>query len=157
MKSPKKFPSIGWEWDSAAAHEGHNQVEGPGRTRYEFVAGPEPCVTRTGSTGWSTPVPYVPGQEAEMVADETRIYAALHSGASTGCTVVALDALNGAIVWQTRLIGLGSVGHSKYTNRVQIRLGADHLTVYGDESAGRYTEILDPVNGSRLRHEAVHD
>jgi hypothetical protein len=92
-----------------------------------------------------------------MVADASRIYAALYSGASTGCRVVALDAHTGAVVWDTELIGLGSVVHSKYATRVQVRLDADRLTVHGNESAGRYTEILDLVNGSRLHHEAVHD
>jgi outer membrane protein assembly factor BamB len=156
MNSPGKYPSIGWEWEPDA-REDRNQIEGPAGDRYEFEAGPEPRVTRTAPTGWSTAVPHQPSLEAAMVADENRIYVALYSGASTGCRVVALDAHTGAIVWHTELIGLGSVGHSKYANRVQIWLGANRLTVHGNESAGRYTEIFDPANGSRLNHEAVHD
>jgi hypothetical protein len=62
----------------------------------------------------------------------------------------------GAVAWHPRLIGLGSVGHSKYSNRVKIRLHGARLAVYGNESAGRYTEIFDTANGSRLHHEAVH-
>lgn len=156
MNAPEEYPSIGWEWEPDV-RQARNQVEDPAGARYEFEAEPEPRVTRTAPPGWSTAVPRLPGLEAALAADESRIYVALYSGASTGGMVVALDTRTGVVAWHTRLIGLGSVGHSKYSNRVQIRLNGDRLTVYGNESAGRYTEILDTANGSRLQHEAVQD
>jgi outer membrane protein assembly factor BamB len=155
MKSPGDFPSIGWAWYPESVREGHNQAVGPTGAGYEFVAGSESYIARLGRDGWSTPVPHASGQQAAMAADEKRVYAALHSGARTGCNVLALDACTGAIVWQTRLLGVGSVVHSKYSNRVQMRTCHGCLAVYGEESAGRYTEILDPEDGARLQHEAV--
>ena len=43
----------------------------------------------------------------------------------------------------------------EYGNRVQLRFVNGWLVVFGDESGGKYIEVLDPKNGRRLSNRMV--
>ena len=65
---------------------------------------------------------------------------------STGCSIVAYHLKQGER-WKTPLWGIGPLGSSMYANRVNMKLDGNHLIVYGDESAGRYIQLLDIRTG----------
>ncbi|MEM7262929.1 MAG: hypothetical protein AAF488_13130 [Planctomycetota bacterium] len=72
---------------------------------------------------------------------------------SNGCGLDAYDLRTGKKRWRVQLKGVGLVDHSKYRNRVRIR--QDHsryVTVFGDEMAGRYTEIVELQSGETVAH-----
>jgi hypothetical protein len=65
---------------------------------------------------------------------------------SSGCRIVAYHLEQGEL-WKTPLWGIGPKGHSMYLNRVNMKLDGNHLIVYGDESAGRYIQLVDVRTG----------
>ncbi len=74
------------------------------------------------------------------------LYYAEFSPHSSGCSIVAYHLRHGE-TWKTPLFGLGPLGQSMYTNRVNMKLDGNHLIVYGDESAGQYIELVDVLTG----------
>ncbi len=91
---------------------------------------------------------------AAMVADDAHVYAASYSRAATGCELAAVATATGQEVWRVRLDGIGEIGHSKYSNRVQLRLIGGNPTVFGDE-AQRYIEQRDAATGARVSHQLL--
>jgi hypothetical protein len=65
---------------------------------------------------------------------------------SSGCSIVAYHLQQGEL-WKTPLWGIVLLGQSMYSNRVNLKLDGDHLIVYGDESAGKYIELVDVRTG----------
>ena len=74
------------------------------------------------------------------------LYYADFSPFSSGCSIVAYHLKHGER-WKTPLWGIGPLGQSMYANRVNMKLDGNHLIVYGDESAGRYIQLLDIRTG----------
>ncbi len=74
------------------------------------------------------------------------LYYADYSPHSAGCSIVAYHLSQGER-WKTPLWAIGPLGQSMYANRVNMKLDGNHLIVYGDESAGRYIELLDVRTG----------
>ncbi len=68
----------------------------------------------------------------------------------SGCEVVAIDLSMGKQCWKSRLRGIGPRGHSKYQNVVNIETDGAKVTVYGNESHGKYVEQLDAKSGKML-------
>ncbi len=72
---------------------------------------------------------------------------------SNGATLEAYSTSTGGLMWKTLLKGVGNIDHSKYSNRVQMRLEPPHYAiVFGNEMAGRYTEIVDTRTGQTVAH-----
>jgi hypothetical protein len=124
---------------------------------YRFVADPDhkdpPRVERVdiaGNVAWSAKLEPQFFDAAAMVHAGDRVLVAHHSHIATGCRLVALDADTGAVAWQTELVGRGPVSHSKYRNRVQLRVDAGRAVVYGWETEGRYIETVDLDTGETL-------
>lgn len=71
-----------------------------------------------------------------------------HDPIVSGAQVLGIDLRSGRVRWNRVLIGLGAIDHSQYGNRVHLasrRMGQiTAFEVYGDESAGRYMEIVGP-------------
>lgn len=82
-----------------------------------------------------------------------KLYSALYSSNTTGCRVLAQDADSGDVIWETILKGLGPLHHSKYSNRVQMRFMNGQLTIFGNESGGKYVEILEANSGQLKAHQ----
>jgi outer membrane protein assembly factor BamB len=90
------------------------------------------------------------GEGGALAADEARVYLVRFGLITSGATVTAYDFGTGRRAWERRLIGLGPIDHSKYSNRVQARVARGQLTVFGWEAAGKYVEVLDTRTGRAL-------
>src|SRR5262245_54965796 len=82
---------------------------------------------------------------------DTLVFARFHPSAS-GATIVAVDLSTGKELWATHLKGLGPIQHSAYLNRLNLDAQSDVVTVFGNESQGRYVEILDAKTGKTVGH-----
>lgn len=83
------------------------------------------------------------------------LFAAIYSQGSTGCMILALNLETGKTIWERQLISLGSVGHSRYINKVQMILTDNKLVVFGWESGGKYIEVLETANGNLVFNKKV--
>jgi hypothetical protein len=90
---------------------------------------------------------------AFAVRDDVLYYADLDPICS-GCAVVAYDLRKHKQLWKAPLNGLGPIGHSKYRNAVNLGLEKHAVCVRGQESAGNYTEYVDPRTGKTVGHKA---
>jgi outer membrane protein assembly factor BamB len=113
------------------------------------------CVDSTGDCRWVQTISARTTDAAALVVHRGKLYAALYSRYAAGCRVLTLDASSGHRLWETRLTGVGSVMHSKYMNRVQMRMKGKRLVVFGDESGGRYIEVLDPLSGRSIHNRRL--
>ncbi|MEM7262930.1 MAG: hypothetical protein AAF488_13135 [Planctomycetota bacterium] len=80
--------------------------------------------------------------------DGRRLLFADYFPSRQGCALEAYDLHTGKRIWRTELKGNPVVNHSFYRNSVLIR--QDHhrfITVFGNESSGQYTEIVDIKTG----------
>jgi len=96
-----------------------------------------------------------------VLGDKVLIYAAYHP-MSSGCSLVAYDLEKKAERWKTHLQGLGPIAHSKYHNAVHLEmLGAlastGYICVFGQESAGRYIEVVDLKTGKSIYNRKLAD
>ena len=77
-----------------------------------------------------------------------------HSPIATGCTLVAFDLKAKRQVWKTNLKGIGAVAHSKWRNRINLKLEKDLVTVFGDEGR-RYIESVSLESGKSTYHRMI--
>ena len=68
----------------------------------------------------------------------------------TGFAVIAYDLKGGKSLWKTHPWGVPVGAHSQYENRINLEIDDRHLVVYGNESFGRYIEILDLNTGKTV-------
>jgi len=102
---------------------------------------------------WSVVV--APGSElsgAALAADGGRIFVAFYHRGAAGCQLAGFDAASGKPLWSVQLDGIGPIGHSKYSNRVQMSIIGGHPTVFGSE-AKRYIEQRDAATGALVSHQ----
>ena len=91
------------------------------------------------------------------------LYVADFSPLANGCKVVAYDLTTGKKAWDRPLAGIGEVPHSKYRNRVAMSVekhpDKDHfaLVIVGQESAGRYVEVIDLATGKQLANRKYEE
>ena len=81
-----------------------------------------------------------------------RLYYAKFHPSSSGGSIVAVDLNTGKELWSSRLKGLGSISHSAYMNLMTLNANTEVVTVYGNESMGRYIEIKDTLTGETVGH-----
>jgi len=152
-------PTISWQWNDAdaggyaATPDRHFRLA----LNEDGRAAEIRCTDAAGKTRWAVAVDAATIDSAALAVYEDKLFAALYWHGATGCRVLALDAGTGAQHWQTTLSGLGSMGHSRYVNRVQITVSDERLVVFGKESAGKYIEVLDPSSGRQIHHQRVAD
>lgn len=77
-----------------------------------------------------------------------------YSPIATGCTLIAFDLKAKRQVWETHLKGIGPVSHSKWRNRINLKLERDRITVFGDEGA-KYIESVSLDSGESIYHRLV--
>lgn len=78
------------------------------------------------------------------------LYRTDFSPTSTGCDAIAYDLKQGQTIWTTHLWGVRVDAHSMYSNRVRLDVDDLYVIVFGNESAGRYIELLDPKTGKTV-------
>lgn len=154
-------PPVAWQWaQTPDLFPGADLVVGDGDKRFVLSLAPgrrddwHRAVTLSGP-GWS--VTRAPSGElagAAMVADDTRLYLATYDRIVAGCQLTAFARSTGKLLWEVRLDGIGPIAHSKYSNRVQLRLIDGHPVVFGNE-AKRYIEQRDAATGALISHELL--
>ncbi len=152
-----KAESIEWQWDDTDPG-GYTDTD---RGRFIFTVNEKNNTTeirRIVSTGESTLIwsrPTATANSAALVCQDDVLYVAFYSRSATGCRVLALNASSGEVLWETPLQGIGSIGHSKYKNSVQIRMMDEYLVIFGWEASGKYIEILNPQDGRLIFNRKV--
>jgi hypothetical protein len=82
-----------------------------------------------------------------------RLYYAAFHYSSSGGHVVAVDLNKGSEVWQSPLKALGGILHSAYLNRLTVDANDEVVSIYGNESMGRYLEFKDVQTGETVGHK----
>jgi hypothetical protein len=150
----KKADQAAWEWsdDRAAPESSAKRLSGPYKAevgrRDDFGRGTirivlDGAVIHSFGGHWRT---------VFAVRDDVLYYADF-GPISSGCAVVAYDLKAKKQLWKARLKGLGPIGHSRYSNAVNLDLEKQAVCVRGKESAGRYIEFVDLRTGKTVGHK----
>jgi len=143
--------AIAWQWDDAPDLF----------PRLALTAG-NVAVTQVGDTiqlsgaDWSLGVDHQLDGEiagANLAVDHDRIFVATYNRIAAGCRLSAFD-MAGKPLWSVHLDGIGPIAHSKYWNRVQLRIVGGDPTVFGSE-AKRYIEERDAATGKLVSHQLL--
>ncbi len=90
-----------------------------------------------------------------FVIKDKRLYYAAFDWSGTGASVVAVDLVQGQLLWRERCRGIGPLGgHSGYRNLINLNVGKDVVVVRGQESLGRYIEVKRISDGKTLGHRS---
>lgn len=92
---------------------------------------------------------------AALGVDGARVFVASYIRLASSCQLAAFDAASGKPLWSVDLDGIGPIGHSAYSNHVQMRIIGGHPTVFGNESAKRYIEQRDAATGALVSHRLL--
>ena len=143
----------GWKWsEDRATAESSARVLGGG---YKMRFDPDPpgnaSVLKLTVTRNSQPVYSWSGhQYSVFVLAHDVLYLADFQPHDSGCAVIAYDLKGGRPLWKTHLRGLPAPSHSQYYNRINLEVEDGHLIAYGNESIGRYIELLDLKTGEMV-------
>lgn len=91
--------------------------------------------------------------ETPLAVRGDTLYYVEHGPISSGAAVVAVDLATGKQRWLAALKGIGPQSHSKYRNVVWFDVKDDVITVQGEESHGKYVEIVDRKTGKTLAND----
>jgi len=156
-KDLPKQENISWQWDEEDTAGSVLQAEDGSRFVFARIADGDMVelqrLRRTATPVWTRRIPALRANAAVLLHRAGKLYAALYSNIATGCRILALDAASGDVLWDTPLKGLGPLHHSKYSNAVQMRFIDDRLAIFGNESVGKYVEVLDPNSGQMMFHQ----
>ena len=96
--------------------------------------------------------------EVSLVQRDGVLYYPVHSPVASGCKVVAFDLIAKKELWASELKGTGPVDHSEYRNQVRLEVLDDGaVRVFGQESAGRYVEVVDRATGKTVGHKVFKE
>lgn len=153
VKVPEQWPQLDKieEPKSSTTHEdslGQLSLSAVGRDTLR----PEQFVLKVkGAHPWEAKIDAQHHTHSLVTADDDRVYAVFYHRIATGAEALAWDRKTGAQLWTASLMGVGSVGHSKYSNKLQaLRLTPLGLEIHGAESAAAYVELLDKSDGRLL-------
>ncbi|HUT12403.1 MAG TPA: hypothetical protein VMY42_18030 [Thermoguttaceae bacterium] len=82
-----------------------------------------------------------------------RLYFAAFDHDGSGGNIVAVDLNQGDELWRSPLKALGDIEHSAYLNRMTIDANDEVVSIYGNESMGRYVEFKDVRTGKTVGHK----
>jgi hypothetical protein len=152
---PRELTRIRWRFGGSAAAKAPDGEGG----RYTYRPGPREAARvrrtdREGKTLWETGVvgrPYA--RRGVLLLAGPTLFVARYCPGASGADLFALAAGSGELRWKTAPYGIGTIGHSKYSNAVRLELLHDHLVVFGRESGGRYIEVIDPRTGRSVANQ----
>jgi outer membrane protein assembly factor BamB len=72
---------------------------------------------------------------------------------SNGAALVAVDLTTGKELWKTQLQGIGPVRHFAYRNLINMEISKETVMIFGNESFGRYVEIVQLSTGKTVGHK----
>ncbi|HSQ64306.1 MAG TPA: PQQ-binding-like beta-propeller repeat protein, partial [Polyangiaceae bacterium] len=112
----------------------------------------EPTVTLFDAKGtprwsWTGALPHAEALRA--VRSGPNIVLARYNPIATGAQLVALDEATGTPAWQGDVDSL-MIGHSKYSNAVELQARGNVVLLRGHESGQDYAQTFDPATGKRL-------
>lgn len=82
-----------------------------------------------------------------------RLYYARFHLSSSGGSIVAVDLTTGKELWVSPLKALGSIQHSAYLTMLNLDCNDDVVTIYGNESLGKYVEFKRTDTGETVGHK----
>lgn len=85
------------------------------------------------------------------ILDDRLYYAQFHPSSSGG-SIVAVDLTTGKELWKSPLKALGCISHSAYRTLLNLDCSRDVVTVYGNESMGKYFEVKRTDTGETVGH-----
>jgi hypothetical protein len=91
--------------------------------------------------------------ETPLVVQRDVLYYVHHHPIASGAEIVAVDLKSGKQRFKKPLKGLGPISHSKYRNQVWLQVHHDVIVVLGQESSGKYVELVDFGTGTTLANE----
>lgn len=161
---PSDFPApeaIDWHWDDTASSGVRDRAMLPAEEgdSFVFTAGvsDKPMELKraraAGDPIWRRRLQGIEANSAALLRGADQLYGAFYVDSAPGGHVIALDPTSGETLWAVRLEGIGPILHSKYSNRVQLRFINGWLVVFGDESGGKYIEVLEPKTGRLLSNK----
>lgn len=71
---------------------------------------------------------------------------------SSGGQVVSVDLKKGKEIWRSPLKALGDIEHSVYLTRFNLQVNHDVITIWGNETHGRYVEFKSIDKGETIGH-----
>jgi hypothetical protein len=154
----KKAGEAPWEWSDelASAADSAKRLKGDYKAEYKAEAG------APGSLGYGTIRILRDGVAVHTFGGHKRTVFTVRDGVlyyadfgpiSSGCAVVAYDLKAKKQLWKARLKGLGPIGHSRYSNAVNLDLDKQAVCVRGKEAAGNYIEYVDLRSGKTVGHK----
>lgn len=84
-----------------------------------------------------------------------QIFVASYPLMSEGCAIECYDVAHAKHVWTRDLMALGQIAHSKYFNAVTLEVEGKNLIVRGQETAGRYIEVLTLRDGAEVMNRVL--
>lgn len=82
-----------------------------------------------------------------------QLFLADYRPSSSGCGVIAIDLKTWKQLWKVTLQGLGPIEHSGYRTRINMETDGKTVTIWGNESLGRYVEMVDVKSGKIVGHK----
>lgn len=145
-----ELAALSWAWDGDADafeyREPSFELEGYGTVRVDFEDLALPGGKRVAlGDGFASSRP-----AAAALLDDGTLYVAYGDAHSSGASLIAVDITKGTERWHTPLRGVGPTAHSEYFNQLQIAIVRDHVVVYGNESNGRYLEVVGRDGSPRV-------
>src|SRR5262249_2585399 len=116
------------------------------RTKFEALRGAMVDIRRK-SDGKSICKFESPTQAVLFARRNNVLYLAEYLPTANGCVVAALDLDSGKRIWTNALLGVDAVDCPKYHNRVNIDVEGENVVVFGNETNGRYVEVLNAATG----------
>jgi hypothetical protein len=141
-----------WAWsdDRATAASSARALAGGYRVQFDPIPGKPGALTLTVTREGQAVHSWEGHPYSVFVLSHDLLYRADFQPSRTGCAVIAYDLAGGKQLWETRLWVVPVSAHSQYMNRINLEIDDRHLILYGNESFGRYLEILDLKTGKTV-------
>jgi hypothetical protein len=150
----KTADSAGWGWEDAKANPLWCIFQAGAKYSIVMVSEPSDRDSLTFKIFYGDKEVYTWGGHMRTVfriLEDRLYYARFHPGAIGG-SVVAVDLSTGKELWDSRVQGIGPHAHSAYVNLMNLDANFEVVTVWGNETMGRYLEFKDVTTGKTLGH-----
>jgi hypothetical protein len=150
----KAADSAGWGWEDAKANPLWCIFQAGAKYGIVIVSEPSDRGSLTFKIFHGDKEVYTWGGHKRTVFRilEDRLYYARFHPSAIGGRVVAVDLSKGKELWDSPLQGIGPHAHSAYVNLMNLDANFEVVTVWGNETMGRYLEFKDVTTGKTLGH-----
>jgi PQQ enzyme repeat len=151
----KGAESAGWGWEDAKANPFWGISQAGAKYSIVMVSEPSDRDSFTFKIFHGDKEVYTWGGHMRTVFRilEDRLYYARFHPSAVGGSVVAVDLSTGKELWDSPLQGIGPREHSAYVNLMNLDANFEVVTVWGNETMGRYLEFKDVTTGKTVGHQ----